>query len=60
MGWVLVIFVHAGMLSNADSMALTHVPGFKTEADCLRAGLQVADLGKRTTKEVKSVCLRQE
>lgn len=60
MSWVLVIFVHAGMLSNADSMALTNVPGFKTEAACQMAALQAVEFGKRTTKEVRTVCLRQE
>lgn len=60
MNWVLVLFLHAGMLSEKDSMALTTVPGFKSEAACLVAGKQSEALGKRTTKEVKFVCLKQE
>ena len=60
MTWVLVLFLHAGMLSEKDSMALTTVPGFKTEASCVAAGKQSEALGKRTTKEVKFVCLKQD
>ena len=60
MTWVLVLFLHAGMLSDKDSMALTTVPGFKTEAACLAAGKQSEVLAKRTTKEVKFVCLKQD
>jgi hypothetical protein len=60
MTYVLVLFLHAGMLSEKDSMALTTVPGFKTEASCLAAGKQSEALGKRTTKEVKFVCLKQD
>ena len=60
MTWVLVLFLHAGMLSEKDSMALTTVPGFKSEVSCLAAGKQSEGLGKRTTKEVKFVCLKQE
>lgn len=60
MSWVLVLFVHAGMLSDKDSMALTTVPGFKSEAACQAAGKSSEALAKRTTKEVKFVCLKQE
>lgn len=60
MTYILVLFLHAGMLSDKDSMALTTVPGFKTEASCLAAGRQSEALGKRTTKDVKFVCLKQE
>lgn len=60
MTYVLVLFLHAGMLSEKDSMALTTVPGFKTEVACLTAGKASLELGRRTTKEVKFVCLKQE
>lgn len=60
MSWILVLFVHAGMLSEKDSMALTSVPGFKTEAACQAAGKQSEALTKRTTKEVKFVCVKQD
>ena len=60
MTWVLVLFLHAGVLSQKDSMAMTTVPGFKTEASCQAAGKASEDLSKRTTKEVRFVCLKQD
>ena len=60
MTWILVLFVHAGMLSEKDSMALTSVPGFKSEASCQAAGKTSEALAKRTTKEVKFVCVKQD
>ena len=60
MSWILVLFVHAGMLSEKDSMALTSVQGFKTEAACTTAGKQSEALAKRTTKEVRFVCVKQD
>jgi hypothetical protein len=58
--WVLILFVHAGVLSDKDSMAVTSVTGFKTQAVCEAAGKQSESLTKRTTKEVKFVCVKQD
>ena len=60
MTWILVLFVHAGMLSDKDSMALSNVPGFKTEAACQAAGKSAEVLTKSTTKNTRWVCLKQE
>ena len=60
MSWILVLFVHAGPLSNADSMAITNVPGFKSEAACQVAGKTAESLTKGTTKNTRFVCLKQE
>jgi hypothetical protein len=60
MTWILVLFVHAGMLSDKDSMALTTVPGFKTEASCQAAGKASESLTKSTTKNVRFVCIKQD
>ncbi len=60
MTWVLVLFVHAGMLSEKDSMALTSVPGFKTEANCQAAGKAAEALTKTTTKNTRFVCVKQD
>jgi hypothetical protein len=60
MTWILVLFVHAGVLSNADSMALTTVPGFKLESACQAAGIKSQALAQRTTKEVRFVCVKQD
>lgn len=60
MTWILVLFVHAGMLSDKDSMALTPVPGFKTEANCQAAGRAAEALTKTTTKATRWVCVKQD
>ncbi len=60
MSWILVLFVHAGMLSEKDSMALTSVPGFKTEANCQAAGKAADALTKTTTKNTRFVCVKQD
>ena len=60
MTWILVLFVHAGMLSDKDSMALTNVPGFKSEATCQAAGKSSEALAKGTTKNVRFVCIKQD
>jgi len=57
MSWVLVIFLHAGILSGKDSMTVTTVEGFKSHGTCAEAGKQSEILGKSTTKEVKWTCL---
>lgn len=58
MSWVLVLFVHAGVLSGKDSMALTNVAGFKTEAACQAAGKASEALTKTTTKDTRFVCVK--
>lgn len=58
MSWVLVLFVHAGVLSGKDSMALTNVAGFKTEASCQAAGKASEALTKTTTKDTRFVCVK--
>lgn len=60
MSWILVIFVHAGLMSDKDSMAITTVPGFKTEAACQAAGKASEALTKNTTKNTRFVCLKQD
>lgn len=58
--WILILFVHAGMMSDKDSMGITNVPGFKTEAACIAAGKASDALVKRTTKDIKFVCVKQD
>jgi hypothetical protein len=60
MNWILILFVHAGALSNADSMALTSVPGFRNEATCQTAGRASEALTKTTTKNTRWVCVKQD
>ena len=58
--WILVLWIHAGAMSNADSMALTNVPGFKSEVSCQSAGRASTQMTSGTVKAAKFVCLKQE
>ena len=58
--WVLVIFVHSGALSRADSVALTNIPGFGSLAECQTAGKESKKLADGTVKETNFVCLQRK
>lgn len=60
MSWSLVILVYAGVMSKGDSVALTHVNGFKTEQLCRAAGDATKKMTEFTYKETKYICVRQE
>ncbi len=55
--WTLILFAHAGMMSDKDSMAMTTVPGFRTQAECRAAGEESKKMVSRTTKEMKFTCV---
>jgi hypothetical protein len=38
MNWIQIIIVHAGALSNADSMVMTSIGGFQNQPACQAAG----------------------
>lgn len=59
MTWILILWIHASMLSDHDSMALTSVSGFKTEEACRAAGRSSVDMTKNTVKDGKFVCVLQ-
>jgi hypothetical protein len=59
MSYVLVLFLYAGSFSKGDSVAITNVPGFKSEASCVAAGKAAVVLVKNTLKEGRFVCLKQ-
>jgi hypothetical protein len=56
--WILILFAHAGPMSDKDSMALTNVPAFSSEQQCITAGEQAKKLASYTTKVVKYVCVQ--
>ena len=58
--WILILFAHAGPLSDKDSMAMTTVPGFTTQASCQAAGEQAVGLASHTTKLIKYTCVKVE
>lgn len=57
MSWVLVILVHAGMLSPKDSMSLVQIP-MQTQDLCEQEAKKVSQLTHKTVKEARWVCLR--
>lgn len=59
MTWVLILFIYAGVWAKGDSVALTTVPGFKTEQECRVAGEATKKFVEETTKAQKYVCVYQ-
>lgn len=60
MSWTLVIYIYAGLLAQGDSVALTHIKGFKTEQHCEAAGVSAKPLVRGSAKELRYICIRQE
>ena len=56
MFWTLILFAHIGMLSEKDSMALTSVPGFRSQQECVAAG-KTAEKMATGTKVMKFICV---
>lgn len=59
MEFILILFMSIGMLSEKDSMALTSIYGFKTQAECEAAGRAAVTTFEKGTKDGKFVCVRQ-
>lgn len=57
--WILIIFVHVGAMGSGNSNALTNVPGFKSQAECVAAGNAAKALTDGTVKDLRFVCVRQ-
>jgi len=55
--WTLILFAHVGMMSDKDSMALTSVPGFRTQQECVAAGKTAERMATGTTKVMKFTCV---
>ena len=55
--WTLILFAHVGMLSDKDSMALTSVPEFRTQPECVTAGKAAEKMAAGTTKVMKFICV---
>lgn len=60
MSWILILFIHAGPLSDHDSMAVTNIRGFSTERTCQEAGERSRNLAAGTTKIVRFVCVAEK
>jgi hypothetical protein len=58
MTWLLILFAHAGIMSDKDSMALTTAT-FGNEAACIAAGEQAKKMANNTLKVIKYTCVKQ-
>jgi hypothetical protein len=56
--WTLILFAHAGIMSDKDSMALTNVTGFTSQQECVAAGDQAKRMASGTTKVIKFTCVQ--
>ncbi|WP_208456156.1 hypothetical protein, partial [Burkholderia gladioli] len=54
--WILLIFIHASVLSKADDVSITTARFYNQNA-CQAAGQEVAKLTRLTVQEAKFVCI---
>jgi hypothetical protein len=59
MSWILIMYIYAGAFAKGDSVSLLYVPGFRTQADCMAAGVSGSPLVANSMKEYRYVCLKQ-
>jgi hypothetical protein len=57
MTWVLVLYIYAGMLAKGDSVTISNITGFTTEASCAAAGNKSKELVGGSAKEARFVCV---
>lgn len=57
--WILILFAHAGPMSDGDSMAITSVPGFTSEQVCKVAGEKAKGMAFGTVKKIEYTCVRE-
>ena len=58
MAWVLIVSMYSGFWANTNSVGVTNVPGFSSEAACTSAGEESKALARGTKKEVSFVCIQ--
>jgi len=57
--FILIIYIFAGPFAKGDSVALTSVPGFSTEAACKSAGFKASSFVVGSAKEYRFECVKQ-
>lgn len=55
--WALIVFVHAGIMSNTDSMSVTNISGFTSKEACESAGETAKGITTGTVKNTRYVCV---
>lgn len=56
MNWILLIFMHAGVLSHNDDVSITTARFYNQNA-CQTAGQEIAKLSGPTVQNVKFICI---
>ena len=59
MEWVMLIYLYAGVFAKGDSVAVTTIPGYRTQIECEEAARDLPKLVKGTAKEVVFVCIHR-
>ena len=54
---VLIILVHASILSSGDSVSLTKIEGFSSIESCKIVGEEIKGISKNTFKDTKFKCV---
>lgn len=57
MEYVLILYIYAGALAQGDSVALTNIP-MADKATCLKAAGEAESLVSRSTKVLRTACLK--
>lgn len=57
--WTLIIYIYAGVFAKGDSVALTHVDGFASEAMCVAAAEKTKKFVDGSAKEHRFVCVQK-
>lgn len=57
MTWVLVMYIYAGTFAKGDSVTISTIDGYTTQAICQQAGSQGAQLVGGSAKEYRFVCI---
>lgn len=58
--FTLIISMYAGLWSRGDSVALTHIEGFKSKQSCEVAGNSAKTMANETKKDIKFVCVEMK
>jgi hypothetical protein len=59
MNWILIIFLHAGMMSHSDDVSIT-TARFYSQPACQKSGDEITKLAVPTVQNVKFVCVHDE
>lgn len=57
MTWTLVILFYVGIWGDTDSVAVTKIDGFTSQATCEAAAAKVKPAANGTKKELRTVCV---